>query len=479
MDWPQVVDPILRIPDDDMQFRYDCPSDVFSAVLRSYGEEKGRIILKDDGDWDEWFQDQVFQENLMQTSSTAMKDHSGYHILLCGSPMPQSVASEKFPSRLWYLPFSLARWQQITRSFHLHVEINNAMLKSEDGGRATYFVHDSLRMYTAAMSWGEPRWSHTTSLAISSTYFEKFNLTVAVIFGCSNDQMKRVEQLLAMSPEVKSHPLLTVGIFAELEKDRMRDIVGSSVAACDIAISKLGLDSDSPPVAKRDFIFNKALRDARIMTKMAEEEVRTTKGLLQNMIARVEEEQQLRNSQDDANFAASTRRFKQRFAELDIEFDTMMARCRMTFDDMTYSEDLYMTEIISRDAERARDQAKVSTVIAFVAMLYLPITTVATIFAMPVFDFANDWRDIYFRKTDADKPPVLSSYFWVYLIVSITLTGFTVFGWWRYTKSTSTAQKRKNALRQRRPSSPVTTGKDKGGRWFQSYWFDDGTKGWV
>jgi membrane protein implicated in regulation of membrane protease activity len=30
---------------------------------------------------------------------------------------------------------------------------------------------------------------------------------------------------------------------------------------------------------------------------------------------------------------------------------------------------------------------------------------------------------------------VLSFYFWVYLIVSVSLTAVTVFGWWRYTRT--------------------------------------------
>ncbi|KAK4175149.1 hypothetical protein QBC36DRAFT_28364 [Triangularia setosa] len=417
--------------------------------------------------------------HLQQSSSPSTAVSSGYHILLCGAPAPHSIAENKFPARLYYLPSSLPRWQRITKSFHLHDEINNAILKSIDGGRATYLVHNSLRTYTAAMSWDESHWDNTNNLAISSIHFEKLNLTVAVIFGCSRHQMERVEQLLAMSPEVKSHPLLTVGLFAELHKDRMRDIVMRAVGECDAAIMQLGLNQNSPPVAKRDFMLSKRLRDFRFRTKMAEEEVRTTKGLLQKMIAQVEEEHALRNFQDDADFAVSTRRFRQRFAELEIEFETMMARCRMTFDDMTYSEDLLMTEILSHDAERARDQAKVSTVIAFVAMLYLPITTVATNFAMPVFSFANDWRDIYFRETDADKPPVLSSYFWVYLIVSVTLTAFTVFSWWHYTKSTSREQKRKKALKQRRLSARVESGASKHeGIWFQAI-SEDGSKGLV
>jgi hypothetical protein len=68
-----------------------------------------------------------------------------------------------------------------------------------------------------------------------------------------------------------------------------------------------------------------------------------------------------------------------------------------------------------------------------------------TIFAMPVFNFQNDWRDIRFHpaatsdgdeSNDPARPkPVLSSYFWIYLIVSVCLTAVTVFGWWRYTRT--------------------------------------------
>ena len=56
----------------------------------------------------------------------------------------------------------------------------------------------------------------------------------------------------------------------------------------------------------------------------------------------------------------------------------------------------------------------------------------------------NDWRDIRFAQTGTasdsgnqgsggGNKPVLSFYFWIYLIISLVLTAITVFGWWRYT----------------------------------------------
>lgn len=253
---------------------------------------------------------------------------------------PAFTALEHVPTDLYYLPFSLPRWQRITKAFHLHDEICRAFTKSHEGGCATYLMHgNSLRMYTSAMSWDHQSWTSANSLEISSTYIEASKLTVAVIFGCSEQQMARVEELLASCPGVKSHPLLTVGIFAELHKDRMQEIVKKAIYECTAAITDLKLDRDAPPLVKRDFKLNRKLRNWRLKTKMAEE-VRTTKGLLQKMITQVEEEQQLQSFQYDGEFATSTRRFKQRFTEIEIELDALMARCRMMFDDMTYSEEL-------------------------------------------------------------------------------------------------------------------------------------------
>lgn len=94
------------------------------------------------------------------------------------------------------------------------------------------------------------------------------------------------------------------------------------------------------------------------------------------------------------------------------------------------------------EAKESRHQAKAATVLAFVAMVYLPSTTVATIFAMPIFDWKARWWNFYGAfvaqlstdessstnqtSTDPGPKPVLSGYFWIYLAVSLFLTFLTV-----------------------------------------------------
>lgn len=104
-------------------------------------------------------------------------------------------------------------------------------------------------------------------------------------------------------------------------------------------------------------------------------------------------------------------------------------------------------EYANIEAKKTRQQARTSTVIAFVAMLYLPATSLATIFAMPVFDWQNRWMNVQFRDVPSGgngdagggedsrrSSPVFSAYFWIYLLFSVAFTSVTLWAWRAYTK---------------------------------------------
>jgi len=80
-------------------------------------------------------------------------------------------------------------------------------------------------------------------------------------------------------------------------------------------------------------------------------------------------------------------------------------------------------------------------VLSLLAAIFLPTSTVAIIFTMPIFQFPNDWRNWQYHKVSMDDssqagtgnsssnvetggthPPVFSGYFWIYLGISIALT---------------------------------------------------------
>lgn len=76
---------------------------------------------------------------------------------------------------------------------------------------------DTLLMCTVTAS--SPGSSGGDSFAISSTHFKAANLTVAVVLGATPGQLNRVGKLIANAQEAIGHPLLMLGLVAELMLD--------------------------------------------------------------------------------------------------------------------------------------------------------------------------------------------------------------------------------------------------------------------
>ncbi|KAK4159325.1 hypothetical protein QBC43DRAFT_222337 [Cladorrhinum sp. PSN259] len=297
---------------------------------------------------------------------------------------------------------------------------------------------ETLEQFTAVMSYDKDR--EPSSVSISSTYHTKSKLSLAVIYNCNRKQKEKIERILRGSPEASTHPLLLPGVFAELQRDRLQKLVDNNFQASFDLQNSLKLisraysdNSDDERISRK---VNEKFRKGIVSASLFEEEVRATKQHLERMIKFIHSQSSALNA---AEFQLCTARYQVRFDEILMEIDTLLAHCRIISADLTYA-----CEFLTRqETARAGRQAKISTVIAFVAMLYLPMTSVATIFAMPIFGFQNKWLDIYFnlakKKSDSelgsdhlsnDGPasslPVLSGYFWIYLAISTTLTGATV-----------------------------------------------------
>ncbi|KAK3394238.1 hypothetical protein B0H63DRAFT_505983 [Podospora didyma] len=170
--------------------------------------------------------------------------------------------------------------------------------------------------------------------------------------------MERGQKLLDESPEIKAHPLLMVGVFAELQRDRLDGLVQDTVYEQDEFMT--------------DLVSNADLKSA-------------------------EARRSLTRDQQGGDFATSTRRFTNRLEEICNDLDSMVNECRISYEELTFTRDLFMAELSRQDASHASQeaeetrktgsitnrQAKVSTAIAFVAMMYLPMASVAVRFYSP------------------------------------------------------------------------------------------------
>ncbi|KAK0717826.1 hypothetical protein B0T26DRAFT_751839 [Lasiosphaeria miniovina] len=423
MDWPTALRPFLTQFDKD-QFECGQSSPHQSRLLRS-------------------------NTPVFKSSPETVKPESGFHILLSARLHPVQVVPEEISAALNYLPFSAEKWQDITNKFQFHNAICRAMFLERC--YSTYLVKERkpepLEMYTSAMSTEWP-----DNIAISSTHFQTSRFTATIIFGCNEEQMDRVENLLSDSPEVWEHPLLMVRVFAELQRDRLDELVQEIIERSEDLMINLKIRgthiSEDQTLTWQD---SRRLGEHRLRGKRLEEEVRTTREELKKMVQAIKH----REKEDtpggvptvQPDFTVSTRRFVNRFEEICGEMDSLMAKCRISYEEVTFAREIFINELARREAAEARKAGSVSTVIAFVAMLYLPMTSVATVFAMPVFNFGNHWVDARWNLTSSqssssggagsggsDSPPVFSGYFWTYLAATITLTLITILGWSWYTK---------------------------------------------
>ncbi|KAK3305298.1 uncharacterized protein B0T15DRAFT_493474 [Chaetomium strumarium] len=456
MDWAPVIDPFINADylDDFVYGKSRTEDSAPLTVLRYQGSKFEPILLETESDWKKWL-----QESNIFTSSDQV---SGFHVLLSPRIEPLQIPGcPPVPFPHYHLPFSRDWWDTITKTFKLHRAIihsttynkcHSTLLRYRDNG-----TNQDLELHTAVAA----AYHRPGSFSLSCTYFEDSKLSLAVLYGCDFRQTMRVTELLETSPEVASHPWLMVGVFAELQLNRMQDLVRIVHELCDP--SRNGILLDLKESRRAVWQRYEDLLDSILKAKEVEEEVQVTRAQLKEMADRFAKkkdrtekrrEEQKRweqwankdaassfplednDLQDDHLEAAD--RFINRFRDIDMELNSLMTQCRVAAERQTQAGQMFMSEISRREAAASRVQAKQSTFLATIATLYLPITSVATIFAVPAFKFENWWVDTSFQPVNGEATkPVFSGYAIIYIVLSIFMTGITflayLFAKWRTT----------------------------------------------
>ncbi|KAF2971185.1 hypothetical protein GQX73_g2362 [Xylaria multiplex] len=120
--------------------------------------------------------------------------------------------------------------------------------------------------------------------------------------------------------------------------------------------------------------------------------------------------------------------FRKRLEEMLCQYDDLAGRYRVNISGAIINAEAHATETSGR-------AAMAGLVLSFIAMAYLPISTVASIFAMPIFDFKADWLDIHGRPvptgpSSSDTQSVIVSYYLThYLGISFALSYLNIESW--------------------------------------------------
>jgi hypothetical protein len=145
------------------------------------------------------------------------------------------------PANLSDLAMSESNWRKIATTFRLPSNLGKALKHKttkvsstahkitesrEEGGKKSSYV-EYLDMHSMVTSDEFP-----DNFALASTHFNKRKLTFVVILGASFWELERTKELLEQAEDAIDHPLLGLGLCAELQFERDKRLVENTVDEC-------------------------------------------------------------------------------------------------------------------------------------------------------------------------------------------------------------------------------------------------------
>lgn len=238
--------------------------------------------------------------------------------------------------------------------------------------------------------------------AVSTAHFKEANLTLAVVLGATKQQIDRVETLLGNAKEAIGHPLLMLGLSAELMLELLAESIDNMRDSC-VTLTRSFRDTLCG-TSSLDGDYTTKVEDLRYNTLRLDEEVKTFKESLQKAleffcpnykdVSDIDTQKAPTDSDKSQHFVKT--KIRMRFQDIFSELNSLITLTRISVDEMSSMSStvtskfpgsiLSMTltrpvkivaELTRRDAATGARTARTGTLIAFLAMLYLPTATVA------------------------------------------------------------------------------------------------------
>ncbi|KAI0539599.1 hypothetical protein GGR58DRAFT_227864 [Xylaria digitata] len=351
------------------------------------------LDIATEDEWKRWFDD---EKDILLTSKPTTS-------VILGS------RSDKSYEGLGYLPFSRPIFEDILKRFSIHDSVARTIFRNYTATFSrTYLVSESAPetaiVYNCRTSaqWGN-------DLALSATYFPDTGSIFAMFYGCNDHSiektiMTRIANRISKSSEdAFSHPMFLVGVFAEIERARMRELVLSAKVALQNVIDALQING------YRSISHSTSPADPWLNVYEIRNGLEFWAKLLANMISHIEElNRDQHHSKQGEPFRRTGRRIKDRLEEIHLEYEGLVKDCDRIVDGMTLATSL----ALARDNMNDGKQMKA---IALLTMIFLPATFVATFFSMTLVELGPNYGWLYPSVTIPLTITVLSAY-WVAVV---------------------------------------------------------------
>ncbi|KAH6977455.1 hypothetical protein BKA56DRAFT_674268 [Ilyonectria sp. MPI-CAGE-AT-0026] len=331
-------------------------------------------------------------------------------------------------SPLYYLPFSRSTFKDILSKFRIH--------------RTTARTVSLLTCRTS------PAWSN--DVAMTLTHSPQTKTTFAIVFGCSEMQRRQIEgRLKGVTPMALAHPMLLPGILAELERKRLTGLV-------EYTLDRFTLRAGGTSMVAGGRVGTLHMSEEQMgqylelcyESQSLAKEIKSVKRQLFKMMQSCDipyPAASCPDTRDGGSVAAETMqdaladvgtRIKKRTLEIMDLYDNKIDECSMVLDNTSITMQTIWNHIARHDAavntkisiantsialDSKQDNAQMRS-IALLTMIYLPVSAIASVFSMGIFDWSS-------------KGTVVSKYIWIFVVLSLGLTIITVLVWYLATRT--------------------------------------------
>ncbi|OTA95592.1 hypothetical protein M434DRAFT_28715 [Hypoxylon sp. CO27-5] len=339
-----------------------------------------------------------------------------------------------------YLPVKKDGFNKLIELFHIHRRIVRTIRRGISYFSRMYPPREGSSgnsiVYTARMSstWPED------AVALSSTYLIHKKLNLSVFYGCNERQASNIKKRLATAGPAIYHPMLPAGILVELDRDRL---VARVEDAFDSFINKTEdlcftscdpqriMDKDGERTGELSYLYNdakelvKGIRKVKHQISDMSNHIRELHKRKRGPHRRLRSERRTSAKVDMYSKPSSVgAQICERLQEIEAEYDEKIDQCHMVTNGLAFSTQLAANRANIQIAVDTRQENVRMRLISLVTMVYLPVTSVATIFSMGVFNWGT-----------ATQQSVFSFYFWIYIAIAGGLTVLTVGSWWVLTRT--------------------------------------------
>lgn len=175
-------------------------------------------------------------------------------------------------------------------------------------------------------------------LALSLTYIPSTDSTFAVVYGCNEQQIQEIKKRIRSAGDKTKYPLLMIGIFAELERERLANVTDKLIDKFALLSARL----DSGPWQPSKTMSTEDTQDYLMLclqSRTIVDNIRPVRRKLFKIISEIDEFGQYftsRKGEAQPDEVRKARRFKKegvqmkkRLQDIIYEYDDKMEECNM------------------------------------------------------------------------------------------------------------------------------------------------------